>query len=80
MGYDDLHLAFFFYFVLGICIASFSNILIYRMPVIAIKKQRAKAGESIGEIESISFPASHCQNCLTPLKWYHVIPIFSWLF
>lgn len=70
----------FFYFVLGICIASFSNVLIYRMPVIAIKKQRAKAGESIGEIESISFPASHCQNCLTPLKWYHNIPIFSWLF
>ncbi|QOQ88185.1 prepilin peptidase [Campylobacter corcagiensis] len=68
------------YFVLGLCIASFSNVLIYRMPVIAIKKQKAKEGIDVGEIESISFPSSHCQNCLTPLKWYHNIPVFSWLF
>jgi len=53
-----------FFFIFGICIGSFSNVLIYRIP-----KQ-----------ESINFPASHCMSCQTTLKWYHNVPIFSWLF
>lgn len=53
-----------FYFIIGICVASFSNVLIYRLP----------------KNESINFPASHCQSCKTPLKWYHNIPLFSWIF
>ncbi|PSM52645.1 peptidase A24 N-terminal domain-containing protein, putative prepilin signal peptidase [Campylobacter blaseri] len=53
-----------FYFITGICIGSFSNVLIYRLP----------------KDESINFPASNCQSCHTALKWYHNIPIFSWLF
>lgn len=52
-----------FYFVVGICIGSFSNVLIYRLP----------------ENQSINFPASHCMKCNTPLKWYHNIPLFSWI-
>lgn len=52
------------FFVGGVCIGSFSNVLIYRLP----------------KNESINFPASHCQSCLTPLKWFHNIPLFSWIF
>jgi len=48
----------------GILIGSFLNVVIYRIP----------------KGESIAFPASHCQSCHTPLKWYHNIPLFSWLF
>ena len=51
-------------FILGILIGSFLNVVIYRIP----------------KNESIAFPASKCQSCQTPLKWYHNIPIFSWLF
>jgi len=51
-------------FTFGIMIGSFLNVVIYRIP----------------KGESIAFPASKCQNCQTPLKWYHNIPIFSWLF
>ena len=51
-------------FVFGTMIGSFLNVVIYRIP----------------KGESIVFPASKCQNCQTPLKWYHNIPIFSWLF
>jgi leader peptidase (prepilin peptidase)/N-methyltransferase len=29
--------------------------------------------------ESIVFPASKSQSCDTALKWYHNIPIFSWI-
>ena len=50
-------------FVFGIMIGSFLNVVIYRIP----------------KGESIAFPASRCQSCQTPLKWYHNIPIFSWL-
>ena len=53
-----------FIFIFGILIGSFLNVVIYRIP---------KGG-------SIVFPASKCQSCEKPLKWYHNIPIFSWLF
>jgi len=45
-------------------IGSFLNVIIYRVP----------------KGESIAFPASHCQSCKTPLRWYHNIPLFSWIF
>jgi len=53
-----------FVFIIGIVIGSFLNVVIYRIP----------------KGESIVFPSSKCQSCQTPLKWYHNIPIFSWLF
>ena len=51
-------------FIFGTMIGSFLNVVIYRIP----------------KGESIVFPSSKCQSCQTSLKWYHNIPIFSWLF
>jgi len=51
-------------FIFGAMIGSFLNVVIYRIP----------------KGESIVFPSSKCQSCQTPLKWWHNIPIFSWLF
>jgi len=48
----------------GMMIGSFLNVVIYRTP----------------RGESIAFPSSHCTSCNTKLKWYHNIPLFSWLF
>lgn len=53
-----------FIFILGASIGSFMNVLIIRTP----------------RDESVSFPASHCMSCDTPLRFYHNIPIVSWLF
>ena len=50
-------------FILGIIIGSFLNVCIYRIP----------------KEESIVYPASHCTYCSTPLKWYDLIPICSFL-
>lgn len=47
----------------GLCIGSFLNVAILRLP----------------KGESINLPASHCPLCLHPLKWYHNIPLVSWL-
>ncbi|MFK5975459.1 MAG: prepilin peptidase [Sulfurovum sp.] len=51
-------------FIFGILIGSFLNVVIYRIP----------------KNESIVFPSSKCQSCGNSLKWYHNIPIFSWIF
>lgn len=51
-------------FIVGICIGSFLNVVILR---------------SLSE-ESIVFPASKCPKCQTPLKWWHNIPIISYIF
>ncbi len=48
----------------GLLFGSFLNVLIYRIP----------------KEESVVFPASHCPKCNNNLKWYHNIPLFSWLF
>ena len=52
-----------FSFGLGACIASFLNVVIWRVP----------------RGESIVSPPSHCPKCNTAIKWYQNIPILSWL-
>lgn len=49
--------------VLGLCVGSFLNVVIARVP----------AGESIVR------PGSRCPRCGHPLRWYENIPVFSFL-
>lgn len=51
-------------FVTGLCIGSFLNVVILR---------------TLSE-ESIVFPGSKCPKCQTPLKWWHNIPLISFIF
>jgi len=53
----------FFSFCLGACVASFLNVVIWRVP----------------RGESIVSPPSHCPKCNAAIKWYQNIPILSWL-
>lgn len=50
-------------FLLGTCVGSFLNVLIYRIPK---------------EEEFVRTP-SHCMTCGHELKWYELIPVISWL-
>ena len=50
-------------FIYGIVIGSFLNVCIYRIP----------KGENIAKVRS------HCMDCGYQLKWYDLIPIFSYL-
>ena len=59
--------AFLFIFVLGLVVGSFLNVIIYRLP------NEEKKG-------SILYSRSYCPNCKTPLKWYDMFPVFSYLF
>lgn len=50
-------------FITGLCIGSFLNVVILR---------------TLSE-ESIVFPASKCPKCQTTLKWWHNIPVLSYI-
>ncbi len=50
-------------FLVGISIGSFLNVCIYRIP----------------EKEDIVLERSHCMSCGNVLKWYELIPLFSFL-
>jgi leader peptidase (prepilin peptidase)/N-methyltransferase len=50
-------------FFIGLLFGSFLNVCISRLP----------------HRRSIVKPASHCQNCGTPIRWYDNLPLISWL-
>jgi leader peptidase (prepilin peptidase)/N-methyltransferase len=50
-------------FILGTCIGSYLNVVIYRVPA---------------EM-SLSTPGSHCPKCKKEIQWYQNIPLISWL-
>lgn len=52
-----------FSFALGACVASFLNVVIWRVP----------------RGESIVSPPSHCPKCGTAIRWHQNVPILSWL-
>ena len=56
-------ITYVFVFLFGICIGSFLNVCIYRLP----------------KGESLITNNSHCMTCGTPIKRYDLIPVFSWL-
>ncbi|MGH7336880.1 MAG: prepilin peptidase, partial [Myxococcota bacterium] len=49
--------------VLGLCVGSFLNVVIHRLP----------------RDESIVHPSSHCPSCKTPVRWYDNLPLLSYL-
>ena len=52
-----------FSFCIGACVASFLNVVIWRVP----------------RGESIVSPPSHCPSCGAPVRWWRNIPVLSWL-
>ena len=50
-------------FLFGIVIGSFLNVCIYRLPL----------------KENIATTGSHCMSCGHRLRWYDLVPLFSWL-
>ena len=69
LGIENLDPAFYvlFYaliFLYGICVGSFLNVVILRLP----------------NEESLTKRASHCMTCGAKIKTYDLIPVFSWLF
>ena len=60
---DPLWLWLAFTAVMGCCVGSFLNVVVYRMP----------------EGRSLVHPGSHCPRCNTPLAWYDNLPVIGWM-
>lgn len=52
-----------FVFLMGLCVGSFLNVVVYRLP--------------LGK--SLIHPPSTCPNCNTRLAWYDNVPVLGWL-
>ncbi|BAT71125.1 leader peptidase (prepilin peptidase)/N-methyltransferase [Thermosulfidibacter takaii ABI70S6] len=50
--------------ILGLILGSFFNVVIHRLP----------------QGKSIVYPRSYCPKCKNPIKWYHNIPVVSYIF
>lgn len=55
--------AYVMFTLVGLCVGSFLNVVIYRLP----------------NKMNLAFPASHCTTCDYTLKWYDNIPVLSYL-
>lgn len=58
----DIYILMFFFFLIGLCVGSFLNVCIYRLPA----------------SKSIVQPSSMCPVCETPIRFYDNIPVLSY--
>ena len=57
-----MEIIFIYLFVIGCCLGSFINVVIYRLPL----------------NKSIVYPNSSCPKCNAKIKWFDNLPIISW--
>ena len=71
--------------LLGLCIGSFLNVVIHRLPLMMERGWRIESAEllevKIAETPAItlSAPRSRCPSCGHPIRWYENIPVISYL-
>ncbi|CNH51948.1 prepilin peptidase [Yersinia pekkanenii] len=82
-----MYLSVFIYIVIGVCVGSFLNVIIYRLPIMlsrSVLKNTVSSPCAVNDIFKNKFnlclPKSFCPGCYSPLPVKYNIPIFGWLF
>jgi leader peptidase (prepilin peptidase)/N-methyltransferase len=72
--------------VLGLCVGSFLNVVIHRLPRMLEQQWRRDSAELLevplpdaGEPLSLARPRSRCPQCGHVIRWYENIPVISWI-
>ena len=72
--------------VLGLCVGSFLNVVIHRLPLMLEQQWRRDSAELLevplpdaGAPLSLARPRSRCPQCGHMIRWYENIPVVSWV-
>ena len=71
--------------LLGLCIGSFLNVVIHRLPLMLEHGWKRESAELLGVAHedkppmTLATPRSRCPSCGHPIAWYENIPVASWL-
>jgi leader peptidase (prepilin peptidase) / N-methyltransferase len=60
--------------ILGLIVGSFVNVIIHRLPIMILESD-----EQASSSFNLVTPRSHCPHCHEPLRWYELIPVFSYV-
>jgi leader peptidase (prepilin peptidase)/N-methyltransferase len=72
--------------LVGLCVGSFLNVVIYRLPKMMERAWRAECAELAGQAApaepplDLVVPRSHCPSCGHGITWYENVPLLSWAF
>ena len=74
--------------ILGLCVGSFLNVVIHRLPLMLERQWRAEGADILNlpapaedaEPLTLSKPDSRCPKCGHQIRWFENIPLVSWLF
>ena len=72
---------------LGLCVGSFLNVVVHRLPIMLTRTWRREAAAELGAADddrpgerfNLAVPRSHCPACGEPVKAADNIPIMSWI-